>query len=231
MLKRHLPARLDHTGTDVRERVRLLNDPNLERIAEAWEVAARSSASAPGVRTAYYSLDIEGVHFPGERPWLLRWNRLRSAVSFEGKRFLELGSNMALLSIHAKLVGAAACRAVDVDTDILCAATLAAEGFGVDLETQVVDLDDPRDWERGLDGFDIVAALSVMHWIRDKARVWRFIATHREVLYEGHEVDDEAEKQLRLAGFDVVTRLGVTERNRQLFYGRRQLPASPLQLG
>jgi hypothetical protein len=138
---------------------------------------------------------------------------------------------MALLSIHAKLVGAATCRAVDVDTQILYAATLAAEGFGVELETQVVDLDDPDDWERSLGGFDMVSALSVMHWIRDKVRVWRFIATHREVLYEGHEPDDEAENQLHLAGFSVITKLGVTERNRQLFYGRRQVPGRPLPQG
>jgi hypothetical protein len=73
----------------------------LVSLAQAWEIAARSQASFPGLQLAYYSLDVAGINFPGERPWVQRWNSLRANVNFKGKRFLELGCNLGLLSIHA----------------------------------------------------------------------------------------------------------------------------------
>lgn len=80
------------------ERARLRADPNLDMLANAWRLASRAHASAPGVDIAYYSIDIAGVNFPGERPWMLRWERIRKSVDFKGKRLLELGCNMGLLS-------------------------------------------------------------------------------------------------------------------------------------
>jgi hypothetical protein len=200
------------------ERARLQADPNLEVLAKAWCLASRAHASAPGVDIGYYSIDIAGVNFPGERPWVLRWERIRKDIDFKGKRLLELGCNMGLLSIHAKLSGAAACLGIDVDKEILEAADLASRAFEVEVDHRLLDLDDVYPWEEELKGFDIVSALSVLHWVKDKKRVWSFIAQHKEVLYEGHESEHEAEVELRQAGFTHIVRLGTTERNRQMFY-------------
>jgi SAM-dependent methyltransferase len=190
-------------------------------LAEAWRIASCSKASAPDADIAYYSMDIAGVNFPGERPWILRWERIQKSLDFNGKRLLELGCNMGLLSIHAKLYGATACLGIDVDKEILEAAALASRAFEVEVAHRLLDLDAPFPWEGELTGFDIVSALSVLHWVKDKKRAWAFIAQHNEVLYEGHESEQEAESNLRQAGFMHIVRLGATERNRQMFYAAR----------
>jgi hypothetical protein len=207
--------------SDLRSRASLSGDESMNTLARAWDIAARSNASAPGLYRAYYSLDVAGINFPGERPWALRWERIRHKVDFRGKRFLELGCNLGLLSIHAKVSGAAYCMGVDTDRDVLAAAELTAKAFSVDVSYRQLDLDDGSPWESEITGFDVVAALSVMHWIRDKDRAWSFLAGHREVLYEGHEPEDEAQRLLELAGFTHIIRLGITERSRQIFHASR----------
>jgi len=206
----------------LKQRAMFQDDLSLETLAEAWSIASRSEASAPGVDIGYYSIDIGGINFPGERPWILRWDRIQKEVDFKGKRLLELGCNMGLLSIHAKLWGAAYCLGVDVDKEILRAAELASRAFGTDVVHRQLDLDDSSQWEEELKGFDIVSALSVLHWIKNKDRVWSFLAKHREVLYEGHESEQEAESNLIRAGFTRIARLGTTERNRQIFHASRE---------
>jgi hypothetical protein len=202
-------------------RVALQGNPALDLLAEAWRLAEQSRASSPDADIAYYSFDICGVHFPGERPWPLRWNSIRKRVDFRGKRLLELGCNLGLLSIHARLEGAVACMGVDVDGEILRAAALTAAGFEVDVEHRQLDLDDPRPWEKEFLNFDMVSALSVMHWVKNKERLWMFLGRFSELLYEGHESESEAEKNLKRAGFTQFERLGLTERNRQVFFASR----------
>jgi hypothetical protein len=231
-LARELIAFLSRTGPSTQriylskstfiQRAMLQADPALETLAKAWSIASCSKASAPGVEIAYYTIDIGGINFPGERPWILRWECIRKNVDFKGKRLLELGCNMGLLSIHAKLSGAAFCLGVDVDKDILLAANLASRAFGTEVTHRQLDLGDSFRWEEELNGFDIVSALSVLHWIEDKGRVWSFISKHREVLYEGHESEQEAEGNLRKAGFTHIVSIGITERNRHMFYALRK---------
>lgn len=196
------------------QRARLREDPSLEALAEAWIIASLSNASS----RSYYSLDISGINFPGDRPWVLRWEHIRQHVEWKGKRLLELGCNMGLLSTHAKLSGATFCLGVDSDKDILHAARLASRTFETDVEYRQQDLNDLAPWEDELKGFDIVSCLSVLHWIKDKQRVWSFLSKHSEILYEGHESEQEAENNLRSAGFTRIIRIGKSERNRQLFY-------------
>jgi len=203
------------------ERATLQNDPALVTLAHAWELAAGSNASSPGIQLAYYSLDVGGINFPGERPWIQRWNSLKTKVDFNGKRFLELGCNVGLLSIHARLKGASKAVAVDLDPDILKAAASAAKGFGTEVQFRQLDLNSIDQSDLDPDQFDLVSALSVMHWVTHKERAWSFLSRFRELLYEGHESEDEAEALMKKAGFTRVIRLGVTERNRQIFLAQR----------
>lgn len=199
-------------------RAMLRENPALEALAEAWIMASHSNASP----RSYYSLDISGINFPGDRPWILRWEYIRKHVDFKGKRLLELGCNMGLLSMHAKLSGATCCLGVDSDKDIIQAARLASRTLETDVEYRQQDLNDSSPWEDELKGFDIVSCLSVLHWMKDKQRVWSFLSKHTEMIYEGHESEQEAEHNLRSAGFTRIIRIGKSERNRQLFYATRE---------
>ena len=89
-----------------------------------------AGASSPGRALAYYELDFGGLRLPGERPWAVRWRVLRQITALRGRRVLELGCNLGLLSIFLlKEAGAAAALAVDRDPLILEAAAQAARGL------------------------------------------------------------------------------------------------------
>ena len=110
------------------------SDPKIRRLLEAWEIAQKSNASSPGLPIAYYSLEFQGIHFPGERPWKKRWGELKNVAEFSGKNILELGCNMGLLSTFLlKDAGAAKCIGVDHDRQILNSAKIISEVYNVNL--------------------------------------------------------------------------------------------------
>jgi predicted Ser/Thr protein kinase len=190
----------------------------------AWKIAQESAASSPGCRLAYYSFHHGRLHFPGERPWLERWKMLEAAADCSGKRVLELGCNMALLSCFLLKEGRAqATLAVDSDAQILEAAALTASALSVSPAFARVDFDDPADWESRLAGFgaDVVFALNVLNWVGDKARFMSFLARFDEVVFEGHESRSVAEARFRAAGFSRIELLGQSERGRPLLRCRK----------
>lgn len=205
----------------LKERVSLLSDSNLNTLAEAWDIAASSNASAPGVRLSYYSLDISGVHFPGERSWHIRWNIISTSIDFKNKNILELGCNLGLLSTHLKLNGARSCFGIDADEKIINAASMVATAFEVDIQFLNLNLDSLHSWENQLNGFDMVFALSVMHWVNDKKRLWTFLGRQNEVIYEGHETSYEAEENLLNVGFKHIYKIGLSDRGRYIFYASK----------
>lgn len=193
--------------------------PQLRLLRAAWELAQRSDASSPGRKLAYYSLDFQGCHFPGERPWIERWNTLRTVTDCSGKRVLELGCNVALLSCFLlREGGATTALAVDVDEQILRAARLVASALDVKLDLRQTDFDDPADWEAPLSDYrpDVVFALNVLKWVRDKDRFMSFLARFNEVIFEGHESPELESLRFRDAGFERMELLGITDRGRPL---------------
>ena len=210
----------------IRRRSRpITTDPPMDEtgqlLAAAWEVAARSGANAPGQHLAYYSFSYRGIHLPGERPWELRWEAIRTNVNIRGKRVLELGCNMGLLSINAVLHGASSAVGVDRDRDIIDAARLAATAFGTDVDFRQVDIVRDPAWEGRLDGADLVVAMSLLHWLPDPDRLLKFLGRHSEVLYEGHDSLVVETARLRSVGFTTIRDLGSTERGRTLLYATR----------
>lgn len=189
----------------------------LKQVHEAWVIAQRSSASAPGNVIAYYALDFQNFHLPGERPWLDRWALLQQLAEYKGKRILELGCNMALLSCFLlKKNQAAAVLAVDADEDILEAARLVASAFEVTPKLAQKNFDDPGPWEEELAAFepDIVFALNIINWVRDEARLLAFLGRFNEVIFEGHESIEVETKRFEEVGFRHVEVVGLSERNR-----------------
>ena len=196
-----------------------------KQLFKAWEVAQASDASAPGATLAYYSLEMEGYHFPGERPWMDRWDVLKRVADYRGKRILELGCNMALLSSFLlKEMGAAEAMAVDVDEAILLAAEHLSQAFGVRPRLVQQDLDDPAPWEERLAAFepDIVFALNVLNWVADKKRLMAFLGRFEEVIFEGHERVAVEAKRFEDVGFPSIEFVGVSERGRGILRCRKR---------
>ena len=195
-----------------------LDDADLELLRSAWQRAQQSSANAPGQGLAYYALTYRRYHFPGERPWALRWEYIRGAVDFQGKCVLELGCNLALLSALARIHGATRVTAVDHDPGIIEAARVVSRAFGVDIDLREVDLASASDWEEPLRGADIVVAMSLLHWLPDKRRALNFLSEHQELIYEGHDSLEVECNRLMKLGFGEVRVLTRTERGRHLLH-------------
>jgi len=203
-------------------RCRARGDEALVALAEAWTTAAQSGANSPGRGVAYYSLDDDGIHLPGERPWIMRWHAIARTVDFRGKRLVELGCNMGLLSIHAQLTGATSAVGADINEDVVRAARMAATIFGVNAQFLIVDFDNHADWEEQLGGGDIASALSLTNWLHDKDRLWRYLGRFREVLFEGHERDEDTRARLAGLGFDRIAEVGLSERQRMVFHASKK---------
>jgi len=207
-----LPALPPDAGIEVR------------RLLQAWELAQASDANAPGSKLAYYSFDFDGVRFPGERPWSDRWDVLKDVTSFRGKRLLELGCNLGILSSQLmREREARAALAVDCDAQIIEGAKLVAAALGVDAEFQPVDFDATTDWETPLKDFqpDVVFALSVLNWVRNKDRFLSFLGEFDEVIFEGHDSASTERKKLRNAGFREIQLVTFSERDRPVFRCRK----------
>lgn len=195
--------------------------PELSKLKTAWEIAAKSNASTPGAQSAYYGLTLDGYGFLGERSWESRWDAIKRVVRFDGKSILELGCNMGLFSTFMRLSGASRAVGLDIDQDIIRAAKLIAEAFGVDNEYYVQNLDDQNPWEDLYQGFDVVFALSVMHWVQDKDRLLGFLARHQEIVYEGHDSFEIEYERLSRCGFKNIEIVSVSERGRVVFYAKK----------
>lgn len=196
----------------------------LKSIQRAWKLAQTSDASSPGIQVAYYSYDFQGIHFPGERPWKERWGVLSGITDFKGKRILELGCNMALLSSALlKEKKAKAALGVDVDSKILESAKLVSSALGVMPKFRQQDLDSPDDWETELSNFrpDVVFALNVLNWVKDKERLMNFLGRFNEVIFEGHDSVEVESERFRKAGFKDVRLVTTTERKRPVLHCRK----------
>ena len=216
-LRRARPGALPALSADAGGSVRVLH--------EAWRIAAEAHASSPGRALAYYELEFDGVCFPGERPWAERWRCLRHVTRYTDRRVLELGCNMALLSTFVlKQAGASAALAVDHDPAILEAAAKVAMAFGARPEFCRIDFDRDDGWEDRLEAFapDVVVALSVLHWVQDKARFLAFLGRFDEVIFEGHDSSRIERSRLRQVGFTQIDLVDTSERGRPILLARRR---------
>ncbi|GEM_PF-929364 len=201
-----------------------LRTEKLAELASVWRLAAASNASSPGNQVAYYSLEVDGVRLPGERPWEQRWSYLGTATEFSDKRVLELGCNIGLLSTWLLLNGgAAAVLGVDHDPEIVGAARKVASVFGVAPQFAVVDFDRDIDWEEGLAAFDpdVVTALNVDHWLREPERFLQFLGRFPEVLFEGHDNGADEYRKLARLGFSDIRLVARSERRRPVFHAAK----------
>ena len=196
----------------------------VQTLLKAWKIARKSSASSPGMEIAYYSIDVDGYHFPGERPWINRWDTLHGITNYSGKKVLELGCNMGLLSCFLlKYANVKESLAVDSDENILEAAKLIATVLKVNPKFDRVDFDNPGDWESKLMEFkpDIVFALNILNWINNKKRFLSFLCLFNELIFEGHDGIEIETKRLRDIGFRKIELIAYSDRDRPIFYCKK----------
>jgi len=207
---------------------KVANNSRLNLVTEAWDIAARSNASYPGKYIAYYSLDVDGRHFSGERPWKARWEYIGKALrdacggELEGKRLLELGCNLGLLSVWAAKEGAI-CHGYEYEADILQGCKQVASAFGVaDRCTwSQADFNTKEVTDRISNEFDICTCLSVMNWVRNKNNLMDLLSRQRVVLYEGHDSEQVEIERLREAGFADIQKITSSERKRSVFVAKK----------
>lgn len=216
-------------GKDIEGKHRIPDLPEgasaqLKSLHRAWKIAQTSDASSPGLKVAYYSYDFQGVHFPGERSWDDRWEVLRKITAYRGKRVLELGCNMSLLSCSLlKYEGAKDALCVDIDAMIIESAKLVSSALGVKPNYGQQDFDDPSDWESKLASFkpDIVFALNVLNWVKGKDRLMNFLGRFDEVIFEGHDSVETESARFRKVGFTNIRLITTTERKRPVLHCRK----------
>ncbi len=199
-------------------------NPNLKLLLNAWELAQKSNASAPALPLAYYAIDFEGYHFPGERPWEERWKRLEELSDYSGKNILELGCNMGLLSINLlREKDAAKCIAVDHDKKILESAKIISKAFNVEPIFYQINFDSSKNWENEFlnHDIDIVFALNVLNWVTDKERFLNFLSNFNEVIFEGHDTVEVERSRFERIGFNNIEEIGFSERERIILRCRK----------
>ena len=130
---------------------------------------------------------------------------------------------MGLLSSFSLLHGARAASGIDIDPTIIQSARLIAEALDVSPAFSRLDLASMEDWESQLPPADIVAAMSLIHWLKPEVqtRVLAFLGRHQELLYEGHDSLAIETQRLRSVGFNSIEVLSSTERGRLLLYARK----------
>ena len=213
----------------------MLNNINLKLLERAWDIAARSNASYPGKYIAYYSLSVNGKQFPGERPWEDRWEYIGKAMhdacggDFKGKRILELGCNLGLLSVWAAKEGAI-CHGYEHESDILEGCKLVASAFGVAdrCSWSQADFNSKAVTDKIADNFDVCTCLSVMNWVRNKDNLIDLLSRQKVILYEGHDSDKIERERLRQAGFADIHKIASSERKRNVFVARKALSSEKL---
>jgi serine/threonine protein kinase len=209
------------------EQLPILNtdaDNDKKKLLKAWELAQQSNASAPGVPIAYYALEYNGTFFPGERPWSKRWNELKNISDYSNKTIIELGCNMGLLSVSLlKDAGAKKCIGVDHDSSILNSAKIISEVFNVSPEFFQIDFDSKINWEDQLYSFsaDIIFALNVLNWVKNKERFLRFLSAFNEVIFEGHDLPEIEKDRFAQLGFNSIQEIGYSERERIILKCRK----------
>ena len=178
--------------------------PALRALHAAWRLAAAAGASAPGAALAYHQLEWQGLRLPGERPWAERWRSLRAdhALSRAARARARLQSRPAL-DLPAQGSRRRARRSRSTATRRSSRRPRRRPPpSGVAPTFLELDFDRDPDWEARLAAFrpDVVFALSLLHWVRDRARLLAFLGRCDEVIYEGHDSARTEWRRLRARG-------------------------------
>jgi len=192
----------------------------VKELRSAWKIGARSNASSPGHNLAYYRWVFGDVELPGERDWFSRWDMIYRALRqfLPGARVLDLGCNMGLVASYCMLYGAEHATAVDIHDDVLEAGRKLARAAAVSIDFLKGDLNS-HDFINSIleKQYDLVIALSIVHWLKTPEEALRVLAIAPMVLFEGHNPPSVEMNLLRGLGFQEVQLIGYSERLRGFY--------------
>ncbi len=202
-----------------------INPDKLYLIKQAWSVNTSGWSPEP----SYYSIVINGQKFKGVRPWALRWNMVKDALDYQGKKVVELGCCMGLVHTFLKryrnVTSAVGVDGPDYFLQVqgsphrLRAARRVAQAFEVSEDFIQVDFNRDKDYEGkiGYD-YDIVFCMSLLHWIHDKDRFMRYLSKFQHIIFEGHNVPSVEIARFKRYGFSNYTILGKVDRGRTVIH-------------
>ncbi len=204
-----------------------IDSQNMHFIEKAWSVSSGGSGRYPS-GPSYYSITLNGRFFRGERPWELRWDMIKDAFDYKGKKILEVGCCLAMpCTFLMKYRGAASATGVDVPDRILQiqgdphkmkAARWVDRAFKVNVNYLQIDLNTEQyETKIGYD-YDIVFCMSLLNWVTDKQRLLRYLSHFKHVIYEGHNNDQTEIARFRSVGFTHYKILGKADKNRTVIY-------------
>ena len=64
--------------------------------------------------------------------------------------------------------------------------------------------------------YDIVFCMSLIHWVKDKNRLMRYLSNFNHVIFEGHESNSVEIAQFKKYGFDKYAILGNADKERTI---------------
>lgn len=198
-LRTHYDKTVDFTNSGI----------NMDFVRIAWGMATGGMHQKP-----YYSVTINGEDFDGERPWNLRWPKIKGAMDWSGKKILDLGTCMGMIPAYLlKYSGAASATAVDFNQYLLDASDLVRRAFQVPKDRiRFLNLDmNTHAYEESL-GYDhdVVFCLSFLRWIQDQERLLRYLSRFKNVFLEPHDLDGDIVTRFQNHGFTNHALLGVS---------------------
>lgn len=179
------------------------------------------STHTGGSKCSYYSLELDGFKYEGERNWNLRWDILKDACNYQDKRILDIGCNIAItLTYMKKFRNAGYCLGVDMPDTLLSktgkpntmtAAKKLDDAFKVSNDYLQIDLNDSNYESHIGTNFDIVIVMSILKWIDDKERFLNYLKNFNTIIYEAHESNKEIIELFSRIGFNKYKILGETQ--------------------
>jgi hypothetical protein len=191
----HKKTHLSDTGID------------MQLIKQAWTMSTGGMDRKP-----YYSVNINGKYFEGERAWDLRWREFKEETNWNGLKILDLGTCMGMVPAYLfKYCNLHSATAVDFNSHHIAATDLVRRAFRIPEERmRIINIDlDNSNYEVILGyEYDVIFCLSFLRWIKDKDRFLKYLSKFKDIILEAHDLDGDVVTTFKDIGFTQHKLLG-----------------------
>ena len=147
------------------------------------------------IEKLYYNIKINDINFEGDREFYPRWQEITN-FNFEGKKILDIGSNIGLIGIfliHFK--GAESVTFLEHDSASCQIIKKLSESLGIKNKIKVINKDFNKiNLERTLGiNYDKVIMLSSFKYFDDKPKAMNYFNNFNSILFDGDDPEYEEE--------------------------------------